>query len=407
MSRPTFFVRHRGRLAARLKHLLYGWRFARQIDGRVIMHWPDEMPEALQRFDGAMYSASLIFDLQNFYREGGTQSLVFMGERTGAAARRWESQGPSLAEAQHAPMRPDRFSRDLFKKEGLVFYETQLMRYQLEDERKSRAQINRELGSLFAELPTTPYIEGVLQRARGRLGDGSYVGLHVRRGDVYERLRNDLPGFVQGTIKPDRLDLLISQYVTMTSPQTLFEPFVAQAIESGKKIAYFSDSPDSIKGFLSRFGASNIIDAAEFQTRLPIQKAYLDFVLLKDAEQIVSTRSSYAGFSAELGGKKHVIVSAAHTTLLPHADVVDLYYEEAARAFLPTQRLDRAQSMKLREVIANAYSKANRLPDGLGRQIAEVANSREVLAAPEQSKPRSLFARVLANLKPRRNVSTT
>jgi hypothetical protein len=361
MSRPIFFIRRGDRLASRIKALFYGWRFARQIDGLVIMHWGDEMPEYWHHVDGTMYSASLIFDLQDFYAKGGSQQLVFMGERIGTAARRWEGQGLCLSGPEYAEMRYKKFSRDYFKKDGLVFYETQTMRYQFEDEKKTNQQVNREMGDLFKELPTTPYIQRVMDTVNRALGNAGYVGVHVRRGDVYDRMREELPGFAEGTIKPDRLSFIVSQYVTRSAPQALFEPFVASALAAGRKIAYFSDSPSSIDGFRRKFGGGNIVDMSKFKTRMPLQKAYLDFVMLKDSQQILSTRSNYASFGAELSGADHVIVSAADATSISPADVVELYYEEAIREFLPKAHLSQAQSLQLREEIFKAYARLNHL----------------------------------------------
>ena len=355
MSKPLFFVRRGDRLVARLKHLFYAWRFAKQVDGRVIMHWSDELPEYWQQFDGTMYSASLIFDLQEFYAKGGAESLVFMGERIGTASRRWE--GEALTDPAYAPFRFNKFPRDIFRKPGLVFYESQAMRYQLEDERKTPEQISAELGALFKELPPTPYIQRVIDQVRTKLGDAPYVGLHVRRGDVYDRLRGELPGLVDGSTSVERVQYLLSHYVSRTSPQALYEPAILRALSESKKIAYFSDSPTSIDGFRKRFGGSNIIDMSKFKTRMPIQKAYFDFVMLSQSEQIVSTRSNYASFGAQLSGAEHVIVSAVGVAEQGGDDLVEVYYETAIREFLSKVHLSREQAAIIRGGITAAFAR--------------------------------------------------
>ena len=357
MSRPIFFVRRGDRLIARLKHLFHAWRFAREAGGLVIMHWSDEMPEYWQKYDGAMYSASLIFDLQAFYAAGGSDSLVFMGERIGNAAPRWE--GATLSGPAYASMRFNKFSRDAFRQDGLVFYESAVMRYQFEDERKTNEQIQRELGSLFDRLPPTPYLARAIDQTRAKLGQEGYVGVHVRRGDVYDRLREELPGLSDGTLTADRFEYLIGHYVARTAPQELYEPAFERALSEGRRVAFFSDSPESIAGFQKRFGTSSVIDMSKVRLRLPIQKAYLDFVMLKGSDRIVSTRSNYASFGAQLSGVEHTIVSSDDTTNLAVDDVVELYTETAIREFLPKGGSSPALASRLRDEILKAYLEVN------------------------------------------------
>jgi hypothetical protein len=361
MSRPIFFVKRGDRLIARLKHLFYAWRFARQVDGLVIMAWPDELPEFWHQYDGTMYSASLIFDLKEFYARGGADSLVFMGERKGMPPWRWD--GPSLQDPEYSEMRNNRFPREMFARHGLVFYEPRLLRFQIEDERKSNFEIRRELGELFNLLPVVQQVQRAIDQTRARLGNANYIGLHVRRGDTYEQLRRELPGFFNGTTMLERVNFLLGHYLARTAPSELYEPEVRRAIAEKKKIAYFSDSPESIDWFRKKFGATHFIDMSKFQVRLPIQKAFLDFVVLKDAERIVSTRSNYASFGAELSGAEHVIVSADGTAELSRDDVAELYFETALREFLPGVRAGSSGAMQLRDGIRKAHLSINKIPE--------------------------------------------
>jgi hypothetical protein len=376
MSRPIFFIKRGDRLIARLKHLFYAWRFAQQVDGLVIMAWPDELPEFWHQFDGPMYSVSLIFDLREFYARGGADSVVFMGERKGTPPWRWD--GPSLYDAEYEAMRFNRFPRDMFARDGLVFYEPRLMRFQLEDERKPSAVIQRELGVLFNRIPPTPPIQRAIEQARARLANSSYVGLHVRRGDTFEQLRRELPGFFDGATTRERVEFLMGHFLVRTAPFELYEPAVRRAIEEKKKIAYFSDSPETIDWFRKKFGATHFMDMSKLQLRIPIQKAFLDFAILKDSERIVSTRSNYASFGAELSGAERVIVSADDTAEMSLDDVAELYFETAMREFLPGVDAGSPRARDLRAAIRKAHLAAN----GMAEQVQPQPSVRDTTAGP-------------------------
>lgn len=303
MDRPTFFLKRSDRLVARLKHLFYGWRFADQVDGKVVVMWPPNSAFSKQ-FDGPDFSPSLIFNLRDFYAQGGSERLVFLEGALGYPAER-----QSLRDAEFDSMRPNMFDRAEFEGINRVFYEEHAATFTFSDEPRGAEHIRQGLKRLYTELPHEPVTARNIQTWKDRIGS-EYVGLHVRRGDVWEMLRNELPKLATGELAKARLELLMGHYVGRTAINSFYFDAVDQAIRSGRKIVFFSDSPSTINEFIAHFGRRHFIDGERFKARYPIQKAFLDFNLLIGASQIISTTSNYATFASMLGRGNAVNVCA-------------------------------------------------------------------------------------------------
>ncbi|WP_425065292.1 hypothetical protein [Reyranella sp.] len=305
MARSTIFVRRGDRLIARLKHLFYAWRFADQIDARVVMVWPS-LPVFWHQFDGTDYSPSLIFNLRDFYAAGGGDDLVFLEGPVGYPLPR-----RSLRDKEFAAMRPRAFDRAYFAENPSTFYEQDAVVFSFADEPRTREYTYKTLRKLYDRLPHDAAITRSIGIAGQRIGDEQYVGLHVRRGDVDEMLRQDLPKLAEGALSPERLALLMGHYVCRTALNEFYYKSIEAAIAAGQRIVYFSDSPDTMDHFVKTFGRRHFVDAGAFRMRYPIQKAFLDFNLLVGASRIISTGSNYASFAATLGNSELTNVAVA------------------------------------------------------------------------------------------------
>jgi len=356
MAKPLFFVKRGDRLIARLKHLLYAWRFAREAGGRVIMIWPG-LPGFWHQFDGSNYSPSLIFDLGELYRRGGSDDLVFVDGQ-------WQFpiDGKTLRAPEYDAMRNNRFERDVFKEPGLVFYEPNLMPYCFKDEKLLRPTLNAQISALYRALPLTLGVRRPLEAARKALGADGYAALHVRRGDIYEMLRRELPAIADAPLSEAAFKRLMGHYVVRTAPLEMYLPHVERAVASGRKIAFFSDSPETFAWFAQRLGARHFVDGKTFVAEQPLQKAMLDFAVMTDAAQIISTRSNYGALAADIGGVEHVIVSAQSYSTMNVDQAINLYYRQLIDQFVPKLPDKSAGAQSLHAEIRRLYLWVNRLP---------------------------------------------
>ena len=271
------------------------------------MVWPP-LPAFWHQYDGVDYSPSLIFDLKEFYARSENDDLVFLEGPIG-----YPPGTQSVRDEAFVNFRPNKFRREDFVDQDVVFHERDAMLFQFENEPNDPRYIGQGLRRLFDRLPHETVFKRSFAAARDRIG-GEYVGLHVRRGDVAEMLRQDLPKLVDGSLPQDRLMLLIGHYVARTAPDDLYYQDVEEAINAGRKIVFFSDTPETFDHFAAEFGRRHFVNAEIFKGRYPIQKAFLDFNLLMHAAQIISTGTNYASFAATLGQGELLNVSA-HATL--------------------------------------------------------------------------------------------
>ncbi len=157
MACPTFYLRRGDRLIARIKHVLYGWRFARQAGGKAVVMWPP--PGSWRQFDSMEYSPSLIFNLEEMALDATISDLSFV-----ETSESLPKQRRSLRDPEFATMRNNNFDREYFKRDALVFHEDSLMQYRFSDEQRSSAVFDAELSLLFHSLKLHPAVEAGLAR---------------------------------------------------------------------------------------------------------------------------------------------------------------------------------------------------------------------------------------------------
>ena len=354
MTLPIFFVRRGDRLIARLKHMLYGWRFAKQVNGKVFMMWPSPGPARV--FDSDDYSPSLIFDTTRMALDPATQDLEFL-----ETDERFPQQYRSLEEPEFGSMRNNKFDREFFKQDGLIFHESKLMHYHFRDENPRRAVLNAELAHLFRLLPLNSQVTEVLARIEADLQGDPFVCLHARGGDVFNMLQTELPGLADGSLKEDRFRLIVGHYVGRTAPLEFYIPWIERAIAGGMRVVFSSDSPEQIKWFEARFGANHFFDLANYKAAFPIQKAIVDFLMLMRGQLLLGTRSNFSSFASDLANIQHVIVSAAANNGMSEGAVTDIYFGQAMQRFLPAEKSDSHAAKILRTEIHRHYRYTNRL----------------------------------------------
>ncbi len=297
LRRPTFFMKRSDRLIARLWHLIAGMRFAKQVDGQMIMAWTP-LPEWFHQFDGGReYHIDYILDLRRYYAEGGYRNLFFFN-----SVALFPRDLPHLDGAAFEAQRPDKFDRQYFLEQAPTVYSGHYYGYQFADENKTKEELDGELRQVYASIPHNPVTANIIATAKQKIGAEGYVALHIRQGDVGEMLRRDLPTLANGKLEAKALALTIGHYLGRTAPYDSYFPEVEAAIAAGEKILFTSDTPATIAHFTKKFGPKNFIDINKFaNARIPIQKAFVDFNLLIGSKRIISSGSTYAGFAGILG----------------------------------------------------------------------------------------------------------
>jgi hypothetical protein len=351
---PVFFVRRGDRLIARLKHLLYGWRFAKQAGGRVVMMWPP--PGTWSRLDGHNYSPSLIFDTARMAQDRRTQDLEFL-----ETTEKFPRDGRSLEDAEFAPMRNNRFERDFFKQQGLVLFQGNLMHYHFRDENPRRSLLAAELSQLFELLPLHPHVTSLLARIQADLAGTEFVCVHVRAGDCFDKMQAELPRLADNSLSDSDLTRVLGHYVARTAPLELYVPWIEQAVGQGMKIVLSSDSPEQLEWLKRRLGTDQFLDLAGYRAEFPIQKALVDFMVLMRGRRLLGTRSNFSSLACDLGGIEHVIVSAAAKNGMSEHDATQLYFDQAVSKFLADKKLDARAADRLRGEIQRRYKFVNRL----------------------------------------------
>lgn len=276
---------------------MLAWRFIRQVDGQLIVNWPS-VPERYGA-ERENYSPSEIFDLVEFYGNGD-QSLLFVEQRLIS----FPEDGRDLSSEEFAASLKDGFSREVFLNSTAPFYQRGTANLLFEGERGKRGIFTSDLAELFDTIPHNPRILTALANFHNRTGlePGSYVALHYRRGDCYDMLRRDLPQHGGGSIDEKRIRFLVSHFVVRTAPEDYFREELERHLEAGKRIVFTSDSPETIETFQTNYGPRNFVDLSSFTLPVPIQKAFFDFLVIKNAAAILGTSSNFSKFASDLGG---------------------------------------------------------------------------------------------------------
>lgn len=305
MPRPKFFVGRSDRLIARIKDLLWAWRFSDQVGGQLFYFWP-KLP-ARYDYEQDGYSPAMIFDLPEFYRAGGADRLTFVE----CDRIKFPDNGIALDSDRFAEQRKQGFDRAALASSDQLYVQRGSARarfagFWFSDESGAGRHRLKDTQRLFTELPTDRRILQLIEGFRDKNGLGEeYSAVHVRRGDCYSMMRNAL---TEGC-DDSRLHLLVRHVVTRTAPTEFYREEIENMIAKGHKIVLTSDSPESIRDFQKAYGAEHFVNLSIMRAGFAIQKAYADFLVLYGASRIVGTGSNFSRFAAQLKDTPFINVS--------------------------------------------------------------------------------------------------
>ena len=358
MERPRLFCRRNDRLFTRFKMMLYAWRLMEQVDGEVVMLWPG--PGRGYPEEAAGYRPGMIFDLSAFAAAGGERWLTFVETEERPPEDAVALDGPEWAAAARRGL-----PRALFA-DGSRFRQEQPHRHRLEGEPGDRLAMLARVRQLFLRLPVHADVEAARAAFRREHGleAGGYVGLHVRRGDIYGMLPVALRVRKHGGLVLERLDRVLGYFVARTAPLEFYRPAVEAAIGRGRRILFTSDTPEVIAEFRHAFGDA-FVDLAGLTMPVAIQKAFADFLVLADAAEVIGTSSNFSSFAAEMGDVPFVNVAGS-------GDVGVM--ADALRAAARTGRADEA-------AVAEAVRRLGPIYEAFARRRAASELARAVAAA--------------------------
>jgi len=302
-SRSLFFLARGDRLAARLKHILFAWRFVRQVNGTLIVGWPQRTKSLYETLPSEYYSPSLIFNLAQLYADGSTSDIIFIeGQSFG-------NEGfASFPPLELSEQMPYALQRDYFSvPRGPYQSDSYFLRFA--DEQK--ADVNAQVKALYAKLPKSQLVVKLLDEAHRTIGSDRYVALHVRRGDIVGVLQAAAGEMAQGKLTGVASNYAI-HLAKQSAPLAFYHDKVEAAIAAGLPILFFSDTPELYREVRQRFAGANIVDASRIARSAahPLVKAFIDFTLIGAADHVIGTQTGFASVACMLGGAPQVIVTA-------------------------------------------------------------------------------------------------
>ena len=324
--------------------MLHAWCFAEHVGGRVIVFWPPPAASLVESEIDAEYNPKLIFDLLSFYQKGFGDELLFL---EGRSIEKLDG-GLRLDDPAFQSMRPHGFLKSQFLQEHPIVHVSGAHEYLFSDEPADPEYMRRRLQERFACLPLNPVVERFLSDVRRWIKTDRYTAIHVRRGDVIQRLKSDLAVGFDGDGSPsEQLATTLSHVVCRTAPFEFYYPAIEEALQRDERIVYFSDSPETIVHFQEKFGSEYFVDTRRFMNNRPaIQKAFLDFNLLVRSQHVIGTGSVFSEFAATLGANHHTDV---HATGTPAS--LERYVYASCPGFEPSELIRR----KLHEEVERAH----------------------------------------------------
>jgi hypothetical protein len=292
-------------LAARLKHLLFAWRFSRKVNGFLAVNWPQRDKSLYNTLGTEYYSPSLIFDLGKIVSSDLRDEIAFIEGNVGD-------------DKMFAKFPPDRLPDIFLHKTSLTDAQTITGSYisdsyfiRLEGELKK--DVENEVRELFDYLPKSPALVKQISAAHQAIGSEKYTALHLRRGDIPAVLRAATAEMQNGVLTSVAKNYAI-HLTKQTAPFHYYYADIEKAIGDGERVLFFSDSPDLVSHFSDKY-KDYIVDAARIGSDIvfPLQKAFLDFTLIGKSDRVIGTQTGFASVACLLGGARHDIVTARGT----------------------------------------------------------------------------------------------
>lgn len=285
-DRPVIVLRRSDGLGARLLAFLRTWRYARRVGADLHVHWPS----LAYSFRDAQATDWGIADLIAFPPDAHEVRFLEGPLPPPVAGRRVVEADPDLA-------RQLRFGIDaatLF--EGTRIVECGGQRA-LRVPGESDAEIADGIRALAERLSPSAPVRAALEPVRRHLGGQPYAVVHIRRGDV---LANTI-ACVRDGAEPARAATLFRSYIDRCPPVAVLAEAVDRASPNARVLC-LTDTPAYGEDLRRRIGDDRCLSGAGWGHGLgPIQRAWFEILLARDAAIIHAGSSAFVRLAAEMG----------------------------------------------------------------------------------------------------------
>lgn len=290
------------RLGMRLTMLLQAWRFAREINYQTVVYWPAEEinREQDKERDSERYPASDFIDLEATEKAVGDGSLVFQNawfpDRSIFADSdpNLRGQFPGHFEKRTASSLPNSICVRQFAR-GLRF----------KDEKP--AQIRKACAQLFQRIIPSSEVLDTLSVLNAAIPTQSFLGVHVRRGDLVRKLRSLL--VEAGNCGTDKDHSELRRYIRMlsnkTAPLSSYRNLLNRHQKASACILLFTDSPEMADTMIDQLGSqAPVIAIHRLETPLANsnQRSFAEMLLLARCHTVIGTQSAFSRAASMIGG---------------------------------------------------------------------------------------------------------
>lgn len=310
-SKPIVVSYRRDRLGARLWFYLHAWRLARKLGRNVVLYWWNPTSEFEKEY-GSDYCLSNIINLEAFYRGNVMRDCYFIA---GSPITRRIALD---AHPKFLGMRSDRLRLEAFEDfDEDIYVRHKIVRLRGDTDETVNAEL-RELGKLF---PPSRVIGRHLRNVCEWIGSKSYIAVHIRRGDVVDtvnKIISRVPADIEDQLSRGSQEAIEFQnyaiqwlkYFTLrVAGLGQYKEALMELCDPSLPILVFGDSPEIAKIFADIMDAGSVRLISDYQSDiLPMQRAYLEMLLLSKSKCILTTDSAFSRVAAVLGDSQIVNV---------------------------------------------------------------------------------------------------
>lgn len=312
MPQFSIYAQRTDRLTSRLEGLLSVWRFARVIDRKTVLYWPQRRDP----YQGETYRASSILDLEAMASDPASNDLSVHDKKY--------LQRKDVRNFAETPGWDHSLERHTVRDLAGDFYVGGQTNLKFPDEKA--CAIEAEKKSLYARLRPRPIILKNVAAALDWLGPGEFSAVHLRRGDLLAELSAKMRQY-EGAARSrsvateqdflrveDQLAHWMTHFVVRAAPMEAYLDALADAksgVPPGQRLVIFSDSEEAARDFQKQCGSRDVLLMSSFGTELTeIQRSYVEVLLLTHAQRIISTYSTFGKFASHYGDRPFTDVRA-------------------------------------------------------------------------------------------------
>lgn len=310
MKRTNIFLYRKDRLISRIRHLVYGWRFARKVGANFNMIWLPTTKKYIPE-DGKYFDISYILDVFELNTDEILKDLNILNGDIDVDVVSY----PKIKDVLKIDSRQGRNIEpyELYRY-GHNFIADDLVGYRFDSE--SRHNIYQDVSKLFSMLPINKTLLKELDYFFEEIGTTQFVIVHIRRGDVIRVLRENIS---KGKVADDDL----KQFVMRTSPLSCYSETLTELnVASDVRVIISSDCEESANEFKRLIDADDAFVLGDYEfDALPIQKSFFDFLVFTKAMHVIGTKSSVYGKYGAIFGQNsfyNVLETYTESLLLDH-----------------------------------------------------------------------------------------